>query len=112
MYTRVYQGKGRPLPEEYHGTAFREEQVPPQKELLKEETLGEEIRIPYAEEATKEAFTPRHEEAEVTGESLENGHDWQADILLLALCALLVESEGPDNRLLALLLLLLLSPNT
>lgn len=110
MYTRVYQGKGQPLPQDYHGIAFTEEEnatSPP----------TEEAPFPPREEPKEETKeqaddAPCNAKAEKEDATADAGEAWGADILLLAICALLVQNEEADTRLLALLLLLLLSPNT
>jgi hypothetical protein len=126
MYTRVYQGGKRPLPEDYHGTAFSKEEemiLPtPEEDVVTEE--NEEILFPFppckdCEEEEKEEASASPDEC---FESEEKGSPaaeerpcedaWRGELLLVALCALLVECEEPDSRLLALLLLLLLSGNT
>ncbi len=130
MYTRVYQGGKHPLPEDYHGTAFSKEDEmiqPTSKEdgAPKEEESAakdEEILSPLppckdCEEETKEeacASDDGHfrEEAHAQDTAKRGQDGWQGELLLVALCALLIECDEPDSRLLALLLLLLLSGNT
>lgn len=110
MYTRVYQGKGQPLPQDYHGTAFREEEKTPPPST-------EEAPTPVQEEYGREQKGDLHSASCDAGQEKTHPKEdvregWRADILLLAICALLVQCEEADTRLLALLLLLLLSPNT
>ena len=118
MYTRVYQGSRHDLPEDYHGTAFREEKANAAKEEdVQNPSGGAEsvMGIPQKqqeEEMSEEAFRPVEEVKERKEFPKGTENAWQAELLLLTLCALLIESEEPDTRLLALLLLLFLSPNT
>ena len=112
MYTRVYQGKGVPLPEDYHGTAFEKIEKIEEEPVQEAAAFAEEGRKDsafFAEEREKELPPPPRERQE---DAQAHDRAWRTDILLLSICALLVESEEVDNRLLALLLLLLLSPNT
>lgn len=124
MYTRVYQGGKRPLPEDYHGTAFREEEEeihPVLEEKAETEKIEEPLYpFPPCKECEEEAGERTcaqnaecfHEEARAQDAEKTEKDGWQGELLLLALCALLIECEQPDGRLLALLLLLLLSGNS
>ena len=107
MYTRVYRGKGQSLPDDYHGTAFVKEeegQGPFEGENEMEATPAFEAKI---------AAPPTKEEVQEEKQREKRKEDgWQAELLLVSLCALLMECEEPDGRLLALLLLLLLSGNS
>ena len=120
MYTRVYQGREKELPEEYHGTAFTAETgkahqkesgapiTPEERELPKVEPMREHTPWQGSSEDTHGG-----DERNAGGDGATDEKDartWSAELLLLVLCALLMESESPDTRLLALLLLLLLSP--
>lgn len=113
MYTRVYQGGKRELPEEYHGTAFQSEEIceeAPEEDVSPIEHTPYEDRGAHSPEPERDAGEGRKEEAGKKGDAQEGA--WRAELLLLALCALLIESDEPDTRLLAILLLLCLSPNT
>ena len=118
MYTRVYRGRGQPLPENYNGTAFvSEEDVAPVILEGDEATSdGKESPAPAQEAGEESSGAPREgserKEAHAEGEGGKGGDAWQTELLLVALCALLIECEEPDGRLLSLLLLLLLSGST
>ena len=112
MYTRGDQGKGCPLPEDYHGTAFEKEEERACEEPLFTEEVSRADPAFFLEKNEPEAPPIPCEEREEGACAPPRDRTWNTDILLLSICALLVESEEVDHRLLALLLLLLLSPNT
>ena len=110
MYSRVYQGRPKELPENYHGTAFSREDVEDGGQALPEIEYKQESPAAVCEEVTPNPAcdtTPKGEERPREREGEENLF---SELLLLVICALMMESEAPDTRLLALLLLLLLSP--
>lgn len=127
MYTRVYQGRKRPVPEHYHGTAFAEEIIPdaPLDEEITQEEQEEKEGCPVffekadtesKEETTEPAFSREKESApplpcKEEGKRAEDSA-WSTELLLLTLAALLVQNDTPDVELILVLMFLLLSPAT
>lgn len=121
MYTRVYQGKQKELPENYHGTAFsefpeevreevREESAPAPPDAMGDAGMAFRGAAPCPD-ADAPCYGAACETEKKAQEKKEDGAKaFEAELLLLVICALLMESDAPDTRLLALLLLLLLSP--
>lgn len=127
MYTRVYQGGKRPVPEDYHGTAFSEEMIPEaplDEESIEEIPTEKEECPPIFEDVDQGSQEQTHEPTfSDAKESMppppckkeckkREDAAWSTELLLLALAALLVQNDAPDIELILVLLFLLLSPAT